>query len=106
LIAGPRAAPPRAKGFYWESTEINNVWKILNSPLVVVLLALALWPLLSSLSARFAMQNVIGGITGDVKGAYSGLKDTQMKKDRAKMAAIAGVQAKGVKLVGGRYKGR
>lgn len=85
---------------------MNTVWKILNSPLVVVLIALAVWPLLSTLSARFALQNVIGGITGDVKGAYSGLKDTQMKQDRAKMAALKGVEAKGVKLVAGRFKGR
>jgi hypothetical protein len=85
---------------------MNTVWKILNSPLVVVLIALALWPLLSTLSARFALQNVIGGITGDVKGAYSGLKDTQMKQDRAKMAALKGIEVKGVKLAAGRFKGR
>ena len=85
---------------------MNIVWKILNSPLVVVLIALALWPLLSTLSARYALQNVIGGITGDVTSAYSGLKDAQLKKDRAKMAALEGVEVKGVKLVGGRFKGR
>ena len=85
---------------------MNYLWKILNSPLVVVLAALALWPFLSSLSARYAIQNVFGGVTRDVQGAYSGLKDKQMKQDQAKMAAIEGVTAKGVKLVAGRYKGR
>lgn len=85
---------------------MNALWKTLNSPLVVVLIALALWPLLSTLSARFALQNIIGGITGDVRGAYSGLKDTQIKDDQAKMAALKGVEVKGVKLVAGRFKGR
>ena len=85
---------------------MNTVWKILNSPLIVVLIALALWPLLSTLSARFALQNVIGGITGDVSRAYSGLKDTQLKQDQAKMAALKEVEVKGVRLVAGRFKGR
>ena len=85
---------------------MNTAWKILNSPLVVVLIALALWPLLSSLSARSALRNVIGGITGDVAGAYGSLKDTQAKQDQAKMAALKEVEVKGLKLVAGRYKGR
>jgi len=41
-----------------------------------------------------------------VVGAHGGFKDTQAKQDQAKMAALKGVEAKGVKLVAGRFKGR
>ncbi|MDX1484929.1 MAG: FxLYD domain-containing protein [Alphaproteobacteria bacterium] len=85
---------------------MNAIWKVLNSPLVVVLIALALWPLLSTLSARYAWQNVVGGITGEVAGAYTGLKDTQVKRDRARMAAIDGMEVTAARLVAGRYAGR
>ncbi len=85
---------------------MTPIWKILNSPLVVVVIALALWPLLSALSAQYAWRNVVGAISGDVSSAYSGLKDTQRKNDQAKMTALAALKITGAKLVPAAYKGR
>ena len=82
------------------------LWKFLNSPLVVVLIALAIWPLLSAMSAQYAWRNVAGAIAGDVTSAYSGLKNTQMKNDQAKMAALDALRIAGAKLVPAAYKGR
>jgi hypothetical protein len=35
---------------------MNNLWKILNAPLVVVLIALSAWPILTVLSSGIAIK--------------------------------------------------
>ena len=85
---------------------MNLIWKILNSPLVVVMIALAIWPLLSAMSAQYAWRNVAGAIAGDVTSAYSGLKNTQIKNDQTKMAALDALKVSGAKLIPAAYKGR
>ena len=85
---------------------MNFLWKFMNSPLVVVVIALAIWPLLSALSAQYAWRNVAGAIAGDVTSAYSGLKDTQRKNDQVKMTALDALKVTGAKLVPAAYKGR
>jgi len=45
---------------------MNNLWKILNAPLVVVLIALAAWPILTVLSGGIAVKLGIEQISGAV----------------------------------------
>ncbi|MCK4739498.1 MAG: FxLYD domain-containing protein [Deltaproteobacteria bacterium] len=63
------------------------IWKVLNSPLIVVVVALVLWPLLSTLTASYAVTSLKDALVEsskematEFKGAFSGNSEKETKK--------------------------
>lgn len=60
---------------------MNKLWKFLNSPLLVVLIALLLWPILTALTGGIAMKigirQMAQTVSDEVSKAFQGMGDSQ-----------------------------
>ncbi|MGD8527043.1 MAG: FxLYD domain-containing protein [Thioalkalispiraceae bacterium] len=77
---------------------MQAVWKFLNAPLIVVLIALAIWPLLTVYSGSYALSKEVKNITNTVTGAFSSMGNKQKQKSQAMLAVKKQLALSNIKI--------
>lgn len=56
-----------------------SIWKVINSPIIVVILALTIWPILTTLTASFAVSNIKKAVVDATGGIVDAIKEPFMQ---------------------------
>ncbi len=64
---------------------IDKIWKLLNSPLIVVIIALSIWPILSAFTMHQAISKLTTDTVGAVVGAFKSFDESESNEARSFM---------------------
>ena len=85
---------------------MSNLWKILNAPIVVVLIALAVWPALGAYTGFKVIETGTVKVKNAIKDGFSQAAGDQDKKLEAKIKLLANIDVKNIKSVRSGWKGK
>ncbi len=87
-----------------------RLWKFLNSPLIVVLIALSIWPILlavtSAYSMKFGIKELAGTIGSEVVQPFKEMSNAQDEKLKKELKIIDNIAISNVKFVPSQWKNR
>ena len=82
---------------------MKNLWKFINSPIVVVIIALIIWPALFALTSSFAfdigIREVVSSVQNEVSNSFQELNGQQTEKRKIEAEVIERLELDNVKLV-------
>lgn len=85
---------------------MKKVWKILNAPLVVVVIAILIWPTITIFSGSYAISKQIDQVASSVKNAFKGNSDSQLKKTREYIEIRKVISIKNARVMPGDWKNK
>jgi hypothetical protein len=89
---------------------MNNFWKFLNTPLVVVIIALSIWPILTVLSSGIAVKlgikQISEAVTAEVVKPFQEMGTEQDEKLRIEADAIKKITISNVRFAPTSWKGK
>lgn len=89
---------------------MGKLWNFLNSPLIVVLVALSIWPILLALTSAYSMkigiQEMAGAIGSEVVAPFKKMGQQQDEKLKKELNIIDNIAVSNVKFVPSDWKNR